>query len=81
MIAVSSYTGATTQPSKPAVRLDLVADGGLAGQAVLIVDDILDTGGTLRRVQQTVAGRRPASVETVVLLRKREKAPADLHVD
>ena len=52
-----------------------------AGRHVLVVDDILDSGRTLRRVQAMIRQRRPISLRTVVLLRKRDRAPTDVPVD
>ena len=38
---------------------------------MLIVDDILDSGGTIRRVREEIESRNPKSVRTCVLLRKK----------
>jgi hypoxanthine phosphoribosyltransferase len=40
------------------------------GRHVLLVDDILDTGNTLSRVQNEILSRNPASVHSCVLLDK-----------
>jgi len=79
LITVSSYAGATTRSSGPRVLNDLALD--VTGRHVLLVDDILDTGGTLRLVQSRLAAGEPRSLKTAVLLRKLRKAPADVHVD
>lgn len=79
LMAVSSYRGATTQSSGPRTTLPLSVD--VAGRDVLIVDDILDTGGTLRYVAQEIRAKQPASVRLCVLLRKPSRAPADLVPD
>lgn len=79
LVGVSTYPGRTTRPQQPKTVLEL--HGDLAGRHVLIVDDILDTGRTLRRVQQLVRERGPHSVRTAVLLRKPEKAPPDVVAD
>ncbi len=78
-IHVSTYPGRSVEPSPPRTLVELT--GEVAGRHVLIVDDILDSGRTLRRVQQLIAERRPASLRTAVLLRKRAKAPPDVPVD
>ena len=79
LVTVTSYPGPTTVsrgPSLESASLPQVRD-----RDVLIVDDILDTGRTLRLVQAEVRRAKPRSLETVVLLRKPAKAPADVTVD
>lgn len=79
LITVSSYPGraTTTQGS----RVEEVSLPDVRNRRVLIVDDILDTGGTLRAVQRLLREAGASDVRTVVLLRKRSKAPADVPVD
>ncbi len=79
LVHVSAYPGRTTQGLEPRTVVDLVGD--LRGRDALIVDDILDSGRTLRRVQEMVRRSEPASVRTAVLLRKPSKAPPDAEVD
>jgi hypoxanthine phosphoribosyltransferase len=79
LMTVSSYRGATTQSGEPVLTGEL--SGGIEGQHVLLVDDILDTGNTLRFVQQEIEGCNPASMRTCVLLRKTGKAPPEIKVD
>ncbi len=79
LVSVSSYAGATTT-SRGAV-LSSTSLPEIADRNVLIVDDILDTGGTLRLVQSELLKASPRSVKTTVLLRKPNKAPADVTAD
>jgi hypoxanthine phosphoribosyltransferase len=79
LMTVSSYRGPTTLSRGPKIIEGLEID--VHGRHVLIVDDILDTGGTLRAVQTALRLRQPASLRTAVLLRKPTKAPADVMVD
>jgi len=69
VVAVSSYPG-TAQQSKGA-QLAGALPADLEGKHVLIVDDILDSGGTIRLIREEVAKRRPRSLRTCVLLRKK----------
>ena len=69
VVSVSSYCGRTTR-SKGAQFLTPVSQE-LAGKHVLVVDDILDTGGTLGLLLETISALEPASLRTCVLLRKR----------
>lgn len=79
VVHLSSYRGTATDPGE--MRVIHGVSGDIRDRDVLIVDDILDTGNTLRRVHGLVRGAGPASMRTAVLLRKPSKAPADLAVD
>lgn len=79
LITVSSYPGPTTQSRGPSLVAEL--HGDVRGRHVLLIDDILDTGNTLRLVGQRLREQRPASLRTCVLLRKPSKAPADVDAD
>jgi len=79
LITVSSYRGATTESRGSVVLHDLNTD--VAGRHVLLIDDILDTGGTLRMVRQRLESAGARSVRTCVLLRKPSKAPLDVRAD
>lgn len=79
LITVSAYSGATTESRGARILRDLDVD--VADRHVLLVDDILDTGGTLRLARDRLLLARPRSLRTCVLLCKRCKAPAELRVD
>jgi len=76
VLTVSRYRGATTTGGATQFVHDLTLD--IHGRHVLIVDDILDSGTTLRMVAGQLAERGPASLRTCVLLRKPARAPKDL---
>ena len=69
LATVSSYPGAatTSQGVRPVGNLPARLDG----RRVLIVDDILDSGGTLRLLRSEFMARGAADVRACVLLRKR----------
>jgi hypoxanthine phosphoribosyltransferase len=67
-MAVSSYGSATTSSGVVRILKDL--DRDIAGQHVLIVEDIIDSGLTLSWLLKNLAARHPASIEIVTLLRK-----------
>lgn len=70
-MAVSSY-GSTTK-SSGVVRILKDLDETVEGRHVLVVEDVLDTGLTLKYLLKNIASRRPASLEVVTLLSKRGK--------
>jgi hypoxanthine phosphoribosyltransferase len=65
---VASYGSGTESSGTPALTRDLSTD--LAGRAVLLVDDILDTGRTSAFVKEHLAGLKPAWLKTCIFLDK-----------
>jgi hypoxanthine phosphoribosyltransferase len=78
-IAVSSYGSGSV--SSGAVRLVMDVRGNIEGKHVLIVEDIVDTGHTLKYLIGMMKSHRPASVKTAALVRKAESAEVDVNVD
>ena len=78
-IAVSSY-GSGSQ-SSGAVRLVMDVRGNIENRHVLIVEDIVDTGHTLKYLIGMLESHNPASVKTCALVRKAERAEVDVDVD
>jgi hypoxanthine phosphoribosyltransferase len=78
-IAVSSY-GSGSKASG-AVRLVMDVRGNIEGKHVLIVEDIVDTGHTLKYLIGMLESHRPASVKTAALVRKAERAEVEVTVD
>lgn len=65
----SSYRGETTQAGELALELSSIPE--VAGEHVVILDDILDTGRTLQEAKAIIQSQSPASVKTMVLLWKK----------
>jgi hypoxanthine phosphoribosyltransferase len=78
-MAVSSY-GSGTQ-SSGVVRILKDLDRDIAGQHVLIVEDIIDSGLTLSWLLRNLRTRNPASISIVTLLRKPDALKVDVAVD
>ncbi len=68
VVTVSTYPGASVESRGASMRGALPQD--LGGKHVLIVDDVLDSGGTIGLVRRLIAEQRPASLRACVLLRK-----------
>jgi hypoxanthine phosphoribosyltransferase len=67
-MAVSSYGAATRTSGVVRILKDL--DHDLDGLDVLVVEDIVDSGLTLKYLLKNLAARKPASLEVAALLRK-----------
>ncbi len=67
-MAVSSYGAATKTSGVVRILKDL--DHDLKDRDVLVVEDIVDSGLTLKYLLKNLAGRKPASLEVAALLRK-----------
>ncbi|HTT67159.1 MAG TPA: phosphoribosyltransferase family protein [Gemmatimonadales bacterium] len=69
-VRIASY-GAGTSPGE--IRFIKDVELPLAGRDVIVVDDIVDSGGTLARLRRALEAHRPASITTVALLRRAPK--------
>jgi hypoxanthine phosphoribosyltransferase len=79
MVWASSYRGTATAPGRLDLRLDCLPD--VAGQDVLLVDDIFDTGRTLEALVSELRSRGAARVRSLVLLRKAGRAEVSMRPD
>ncbi|MDA8218866.1 MAG: hypoxanthine phosphoribosyltransferase [Dehalococcoidales bacterium] len=78
-MAVSSY-GASTE-SSGVVRITKDLDASLQGKHVLVVEDIVDTGLTLKYILEMLHAHNPASVRICALFDKVKERKADVHLD
>jgi hypoxanthine phosphoribosyltransferase len=78
-VQASSYRGATTQPGQLHIDPEMRAD--VRGRHVLLLDDILDTGQTLRHLAVHLSELGAASVQVAVLLRKQGRQVHPVRAD
>ena len=78
-IAVSSY-GASAK-STGVVRLIKDLDNNITGRHVIIVEDIIDSGSTLKLIVELFHARKPASIKICTLLDKPSGRKVDLEPD
>jgi len=78
-MAISSYGQRASSSGVVRILKDL--DESIEGRHVLIVEDIVDSGLTLKHLVEIMAARRPASVKTCVLLDKPDRRQVDVHAD
>lgn len=76
---VSSY-GDSTESSRE-VRIIKDLQEAISGRDVIVVDDIIDTGLTLKKILQMLKSRSPKSLKSCTLLDKSERRETDLDVD
>jgi hypoxanthine phosphoribosyltransferase len=79
-MAVSSY-GAGKRKSTGDVRIVMDLNTSLIGKHVLIVEDIIDSGYTLRAVMDMLRAREPASLRLCTLLDKSSRREVPIQVD
>ena len=79
LIQASSYRGAATSPGELRIQPDISLD--VRGRNVLILDDILDTGQTLRHLVEHLRELEPLSIKVAVLLRKQGRQRFEVTAD
>ena len=79
LLAVSSYPGANIRTQGSQVLSQQLGD--ISGRHVLLIDDILDSGGTVKLVVPILRDLGAATVKTCVLLRKDRPSAREVHVD
>jgi hypoxanthine phosphoribosyltransferase len=78
-MTVSSYGQSTKTSGVVKIVLDLKCP--LENRDVLVVEDILDSGLTLKYIMDSLRLRRPRSLKMVVLLDKPERRRVDIKPD
>ena len=79
LMTVSSYPGKSLRTQGSNVLGSQLGD--IRGRHILLLDDILDSGGTLRKVVPLLKEMGPASVKVCVLLRKDRSVAKETPVD
>jgi len=79
LMAVSSYGDSTRTSGAVQILKDI--EMGLEDQHVLVVEDIIDTGLTLKYLVSNLQARCPASLKICTLLDKPSRREVDIHPD
>jgi len=77
-VKLASYQG-TTSTGKISEVIGINED--LTGRTVIIVEDIVDTGLTMKRMVESIGTRNPESVHICSLLVKPDKLQVDLNIE
>lgn len=78
-MAVSSYGNGTTTSGTVRILKDL--DNNIEGKHVLVVEDIIDSGVTLKYLLKNLKSRKPASIKLCTLLNKPERRRVEVDID
>ena len=78
-IVASSYGSGTTTSGVVKIKKDL--DGDIYGKNVIIIEDIVDTGTTLKHLKAHLADRNPKSIKICTLLDKPSRRLVELEAD
>ena len=78
-LGVSSYQGGTEATGE--VRITLDSTKPMAGRHMIIVEDIIDTGLTMKFLLENLQARHPASLKICALLEKPARARTKIQID
>src|SRR5215510_12191191 len=78
-LAISSFSNKSGSPGVVRIAKDL--DESIEGEDVMLVEDIVDTGFTLRYLLQTLAGRAPNSLAVCTFLDRNSRRIVQVPVD
>ena len=76
---VSSYGNELESSRDVKIKKDLEED--IRGRNVIVVEDIIDTGHTLKKVLEMLKTREPKSIKICTLLDKSERREVEIEVD
>jgi len=77
-VKLASYQGTT---STGEIKEVIGLNEDITGRTVIIVEDIIDTGATMKRMVETLGTRNPASIHICTLLLKPGKLSVPLQID
>ena len=78
-MVVSSYGNELESSRDVKIKKDLEED--IRGKNVIVVEDIIDTGHTLKKVLEILKTRDPKSIKICTLLDKSERREVEIEVD
>lgn len=78
-MAAKSYFDGTESSGEVEIAMDLAQD--ISKYHVVIVEDIIDTGRTLKKLMDILASRKPLSLKMITLLDKPDRRVVDLQPD
>jgi hypoxanthine phosphoribosyltransferase len=78
-LVVSRYAGKAKTSNEIKVLTELTED--IAGRDVLLVEDIVDSGRTVRHLRHVLSNKKPKSIKVCALLNKPDRREVEVVVD
>lgn len=78
-MAISSFKGQTSASSEPIITLDITLD--IKDREVLIIEDIIDTARSLKKIVEYLYSRGAKNVKIITLLDKKEGRKVELDAE
>lgn len=78
-MVVSSYGNKMESSRDVKIKKDLEED--ISGRNIIIVEDIIDTGNTLKKVYEILQTREPKNIKICTLLDKPDRREVEINVD
>lgn len=78
-MSISSYGNGVKSSGEVKMIKDL--DGKIEGKDVIIVEDIIDSGYTMRYLKHLLEARRPSSIKICALLDKPSRRETEIEID
>ena len=76
---VSSYGNSKESTGEVKIKKDL--ENSISGKNVIIVEDIIDTGLTMKTLKKYLLEKKPASLKICTLLDKKERRKVEMEAD
>jgi hypoxanthine phosphoribosyltransferase len=77
-VKLASYSGTT---STGVVKELVGLSKDIAGRSVVVVEDIVDTGHTMKQLLETLSAKQPSDIKIATLLLKPDKLEVPLNID
>lgn len=78
-VRISTYLDGQSPQKEPVISKDVEAD--ISGRDVIVIEDIVDTGHSIRHLLDTFAARNPKSLKLAALIDKRVRREIEVNID
>lgn len=78
-MVVSSFKGEDKRIGEPSIITDIITD--IKDKHILLIEDIVDSGYTIKKIIELLKKRQPKSIKLISLLDKREGRRVNVKID